>query len=129
MAPEIQRTNSPFGAAPTFCAIALPSLKIISVGMIQCPLARDVWALIDVDLGHLHLVAKLRAISSSAGPIRRQGLHHPPQKSTTTGSVAFSTSELKLASVTLWVVISIIPLRVSQEVKNGDRPTSSSDPL
>jgi hypothetical protein len=31
----------------------------------------------------------------------RQGPHHSAQKSTTTGPVAFNTSESKLASVTL----------------------------
>src|SRR6476661_5145007 len=41
------------------------------------------------------------AISSSAGPIMRQGPHHSAQKSTTTGSADFKTSDSKLASDTL----------------------------
>src|SRR4051812_1029091 len=45
------------------------------------------------------------AISSSAGPIMRQGPHHSAQKSTTTGSADFSTSWSKLVSVTFMVAI------------------------
>src|SRR6185437_14304052 len=41
------------------------------------------------------------AISSSAGAIMRQGPHHSAQKSTTTGSDDFNTSDSKLASDTL----------------------------
>src|SRR5437016_2354797 len=41
------------------------------------------------------------AISSSAGAIMRQGPHHSAQKSTTTGSVAFNTSDSNVASETL----------------------------
>ncbi len=44
-------------------------------------------------------------ISSSAGPIARQGPHHSAQKSTTTGSADCSTSCSKLASVTFTVAI------------------------
>src|SRR6266436_3889156 len=40
-------------------------------------------------------------ISSSAGPIIRQGPHHSAQKSTTTGPVAFNTSDSKVVSETL----------------------------
>src|SRR4051812_50094174 len=40
------------------------------------------------------------AISSSAGPIMRQGPHHSAQKSTTTGSAHFSTSFSKSESET-----------------------------
>src|SRR5262249_58563374 len=49
----------------------------------------------------LTLPLSVPAISSSAGAIMRQGPHHSAQKSTTTGSVAFSTSESKVASETL----------------------------
>src|SRR5258708_10763707 len=40
-------------------------------------------------------------ISSSAGAIIRQGPHHSAQKSTTTGSVAFNTSDSNVVSDTL----------------------------
>src|ERR1700704_539066 len=43
------------------------------------------------------------AISSSAGPIILHGPHHSAQKSTTTGPLDPTTSDLKLASVTLTV--------------------------
>jgi len=41
------------------------------------------------------------AISSSAGAIIRHGPHHSAQKSTTTGSADFRTSDSKVASETL----------------------------
>src|SRR5262245_2966417 len=41
------------------------------------------------------------AISSSAGAIMRQGPHHSAQKSTTTGPVAFNTSDSNVVSDTL----------------------------
>src|SRR5258708_20864814 len=41
------------------------------------------------------------AISSSAGAIMRQVPHHSAQKSTTTGPVAFNTSDSKVVSETL----------------------------
>src|SRR5262249_58374246 len=41
------------------------------------------------------------AISSSAGAIMRQGPHQSAQKSTTTGPVAFNTSDSKVVSETL----------------------------
>src|SRR5208283_2236929 len=47
------------------------------------------------------------AISSSAGPIILQGPHHSAQKSTTTGPLDPTTSDLKLASVTLTVDMAI----------------------
>ncbi|MEA2926141.1 MAG: hypothetical protein QOD25_3263, partial [Alphaproteobacteria bacterium] len=40
------------------------------------------------------------AISSSAGAIILQGPHHSAQKSTTTGPVAFNTSDSKVVSET-----------------------------
>src|SRR5262245_46586502 len=49
----------------------------------------------------LTLPLSVPAISSSAGAIMRHGPHHSAQKSTTTGSVAFNTSESKVASETL----------------------------
>src|SRR5436305_4984860 len=47
------------------------------------------------------------AISSSAGAIIRQGPHHSAQKSTTTGSVAFNTSDSNVASETLPTAMAI----------------------
>src|SRR3974377_717886 len=41
------------------------------------------------------------AISSSAGAMLRQGPHHSAQKSTTTGLVAFNTSDSNVLSETL----------------------------
>src|SRR3981081_4530034 len=46
------------------------------------------------------------AISSRAGPIILHGPHHSAQKSTTTGPLDPTTSDLKLASVTLTVDMS-----------------------
>jgi hypothetical protein len=57
------------------------------------------------------------AISSRAGPIILHGPHHSAQKSTTTGPPAPTTSDLKLASVTLTVDISF-----SRELWRGTIP-------
>src|SRR5437868_15473220 len=55
-------------------------------------------------LATVTLPAMSLASSSSAGPISLQGPHHSAQKSTSTGSFAFSTSASKLASVTAVVI-------------------------
>src|SRR5262245_46639433 len=55
----------------------------------------------------LTLLLSVPAISSRAGAIIRQGPHHSAQKSTTTGPVAFSTSDSKVASETLPTAIGV----------------------
>src|SRR5471032_3082911 len=69
------------------------------------------------------------AISSSAGAIMRQGPHHSAQKSTTTGSADFNTSDSKLASDVLPTVMGL-PLagRIALSVKAGtyERPQQAS---
>src|SRR6478672_9113502 len=47
------------------------------------------------------------AISSSEGAIIRHGPHHSAQKSTTTGSLDFSTSESNVRSVTFAVDMTV----------------------
>src|SRR5437868_10670095 len=47
------------------------------------------------------------AMSSSAGPIMRQGPHHSAQKSTRTGVSDFRTSCSKEASVALTVIVGL----------------------
>src|SRR5262245_62967824 len=66
----------------------------------------------------LTLPLSVPAISSSAGAIMRQGPHHSAQKSTTTGSVAFSTSESKVASETLPTAMDI-PRLLSDTAADG----------
>src|SRR5262249_28829452 len=61
------------------------------------------------------------AISSSAGAIMRHGPHHSAQKSTTTGSADFNTSDSKLASDTLPTAMAITLL----SLKRGNRPQKS----
>src|SRR4249919_692309 len=55
----------------------------------------------------LTLSPSWHAISSNAGAIMRHGPHHSAQKSTTTGSADFNTSDSKLASDTLPTVMTI----------------------
>jgi len=96
----IHRDNSPLGAAPTFCAAALPSLNRMSVGIERMPslLATAGFSSI-LSLTTLTLPFISEAISSRAGAIMRHGPHHSAQKSTTTGSAELSTSCSKVASV------------------------------
>jgi hypothetical protein len=54
-------------------------------------------------------------ISSSAGAIIRQGPHHSAQKSTTTGLVAFNTSDSKVLSETLPTAMGITSLLIVEE--------------
>lgn len=99
-AAAIHRDNSPLGAAPTFCAAALPSLNRMSVGIDRMPslLATAGFSSM-LSLTTLTLPFISEAISSSAGAIMRHGPHHSAQKSTTTGSADLSTSCSKVASV------------------------------
>src|SRR5437868_5582096 len=97
-----------FGAAPTWREASSPPLKIISVGIDITPYLEAVCGFSStLSLTILTLSPIAPAISSSAGPIMRQGPHHSAQKSTTTGPVALSTSASKSASETLPTAIGI----------------------
>src|SRR5919204_3050672 len=91
-----------FGAGPIWREASWPALKIISVGIDWMPYLAAVCGFSStLSFTILTLPLSVPAISSSAGAIMRQGPHHSAQKSTTTGSVAFRTSESKVASETL----------------------------
>src|SRR4051794_10864682 len=97
-----------FGAAPTCREAISPPLKIIRVGIDITPYFEAVFGLSSTfSLTILTLSPIAPEISSSAGPIMRQGPHHSAQKSTTTGPVALSTSASKSASETLPTAIGI----------------------
>src|SRR5262245_53716809 len=79
-----------------------PSLKIISVGIDWMLYFAAVCGFSStLSLTILTFSPSDPAISSRAGAIIRQGPHHSAQKSTTTGLVAFNTSDSKVASETL----------------------------
>src|SRR2546421_12434815 len=91
-----------FGAAPIWREASWPALKIISVGIDWMPYLAAVCGFSStLSLTILTLPLSVPAISSSAGAIMRQGPHHSAQKSTTTGPVAFNTSDSKVVSETL----------------------------
>src|SRR5262245_10904399 len=91
-----------FGAAPIWREDMLPSLKIISVGIDWMLYFAAVCGFSSTfSLTILTFSPSEPAISSSAGAIIRQGPHHSAQKSTTTGLLAFNTSDSKVASETL----------------------------
>src|SRR3984885_10648212 len=91
-----------FGAAPTWRDASSPFLNIISVGIDMMPyFAATPGFSSTLSLTILTLPLSDLEISSSAGAIILQGPHHSAQKSTTTGSVAFSTSCSNVASVVL----------------------------
>src|SRR3979490_1886743 len=90
------------GAAPTWREASSPFLNSIRVGIDMMPYFCAVFGLSStLSFTILTLAPSVPAISSSAGPIMRQGPHHSAQKSTTTGPVAFSTSISKSTSLTL----------------------------
>src|SRR5215204_6304516 len=91
-----------FGAAPIWREDISPPLKIISVGIDWILYFAAVCGFSStLSLTILTFSPSEPAISSSAGAIIRQGPHHSAQKSTTTGLVAFRTSDSKVASETL----------------------------
>src|SRR5262245_56771725 len=91
-----------FGAAPIWREASWPPLKIISVGIDWMPYLAAVCGFSStLSLTIFTLPLSVPAISSRAGAIIRQGPHHSAQKSTTTGPVAFNTSDSKVASETL----------------------------
>src|SRR5215813_1770246 len=91
-----------FGAAPIWREAIWPFLKIISVGIDWMPYLAAVCGFSStLSLTIFTLPLSVPAISSSAGAIIRQGPHHSAQKSTTTGPVAFNTSDSKVVSETL----------------------------
>src|ERR1700741_2728646 len=97
-----------FGAAPTWREASSPFLNSISVGIDMMPYLAAVFGFSStLSLTILTLLPSWPAISSSAGAIIRQGPHHSAQKSTTTGSADFHTSDLKLASDTLPTVMTV----------------------
>src|SRR6476646_7963261 len=90
------------GAAPTWREESSPFLNIMRVGIDMMPYFCAVFGLSStLSFTILTLAPSVPAISSSAGPIMRQGPHHSAQKSTTTGSADFKTSDSNLASDTL----------------------------
>src|SRR2546423_15079499 len=90
------------GAAPICREAICPSLKIISVGIDWMPYFAAVCGFSStLSFTILTLAPSEPEISSSAGAIMRQGPHHSAQKSTTTGPVAFNTSDSKVVSETL----------------------------
>src|SRR5258705_12634137 len=90
------------GAAPTWREASSPFLNSIRVGIDMMPYFCAVFGLSStLSFTILTLAPRVPAISSSAGPIMRQGPHHSAQKSTTTGPIAFSTSVSKSTSLTL----------------------------
>src|SRR5258708_13234057 len=91
-----------FGAAPIWREAIWPFLKIINVGIDWMPYLAAVCGFSStLSLTIFTLPLSVPAISSSAGAIMRQGPHHSAQKSTTTGPVAFNTSDSKVVSETL----------------------------
>src|SRR6202163_3767020 len=103
MAPVIHCSSFCLGAAPTWRDAISPFLNSIRVGIDMTPYLDAVCGFSST-LSLTILTLPLRepaAISSSAGPIIRQGPHHSAQKSTTTAPLAFNTSESKSASETL----------------------------
>src|SRR6266852_2881718 len=62
------------------------------------------------------------AISSSAGAIIRQGPHHSAQKSTTTGLVAFNTSDSNVLSETLPTAMGITSSFFSEDDEPMNAP-------
>src|SRR6202165_4020683 len=97
------------GAAPTWREASSPFLNSIRVGIDMMPYFCAVFGLSStLSFTILTLAPSVPAISSSAGPIMRQGPHHSAQKSTTTGPVALSTSASKSASETLPTAIGIL---------------------
>src|SRR5262244_1052092 len=90
------------GAAPIWREAIWPFLKIISVGIDWMPYLAAVCGFSStLSLTIFTLPLSVPAISSSAGAIIRHGPHHSAQKSTTTGPVAFNTSDSKVVSETL----------------------------
>src|SRR3569833_2086323 len=99
---EIHCCSFCFGAAPPWREAICPSLNIIKVGIDMMPYCAATFGFSStLSLTILTLSPSWPAISSRAGAIMRHGPHHSAQKSTTTGSLAFSTSASKLASDTL----------------------------
>src|SRR5438128_7461397 len=98
----IQCSSFCFGAAPVWRDASSPFLKIIRVGIDMIPYFCAVAGFSStLSLTILTLPTIAPAISSSAGAIILHGPHHSAQKSTTTGSAAFSTSVSNVASDTL----------------------------
>src|SRR6516225_2268447 len=90
------------GAAPIWRDDIWPPLKIIKVGMDWMPYFAAVCGFSStLSLTTFTLGPSEPAISSSAGAMLRQGPHHSAQKSTTTGLVAFNTSDSNVLSETL----------------------------
>ena len=89
------------GRAPILVAATWPPLNRIIVGMPRTPYLRGVCGFSSI----LTLATVTRpsisvASSSRNGAIILQGPHHSAQKSTSTGSLAFSTTASKLVSLT-----------------------------
>src|SRR5258708_33862422 len=79
------------GAAPIWREDIWPSLKIIRVGIDWMPYFAAVCGFSStLSLTIFTFSPREPEISSSAGPIIRQGPHHSAQKATTTGQDAFN---------------------------------------
>jgi hypothetical protein len=91
--------------APTLVASALPSLKIINVGMLRIPnlgAVASFWSMLNLAI--LILPANSSAIYSITGAIILQGPHHSAQKSTKTGRSEPRTSASKESSETVKIL-------------------------
>src|ERR1700676_1158392 len=109
MAPVIHCSSFCLGAAPTWRDAISPFLNSIRVGIDMTPYLEAVCGFSStLSLTILTLPSSEPEISSSAGPIIRQGPHHSAQKSTTTAPVAFNTSDSKSASETLPTAMGMI---------------------
>src|SRR5579864_6166327 len=126
MAPVIHCSSFCLGAAPTWREAISPFLNSIRVGIDMTPYLEAVCGFSStLSLTILTLPLSEPAISSSAGPIIRQGPHHSAQKSTTTAPLAFNTSDSKSASETLPTAMGMTSLCLQRENRAGAaaRPT------
>src|SRR5207247_172404 len=91
---------TPLSTAPTICSFTWPSLMTRRVGMPRILKRAAVEPLASTSsLPTLTRPLYSSAIESMGGARARQGAHHAAQKSTSTGVLAFTTSDSKLVSV------------------------------
>src|SRR5215472_8716021 len=119
------------GAAPIWRDASWPFLKSIKVGIDWMPYLAAVCGFSStLSLTIFTLPSSVPAISSSAGAIIRHGPHHSAQKSTTTGLVAFNTSDSNVVSETLPTAMGIFPWLYGREVApTYERPGAASSRL
>src|ERR1044071_1855120 len=91
---------TPLSTAPTICSLNWPSLMTRSVGIPRISYRAAVEPLESTSsLPTFTRPLYSSAIESMVGDRARQGAHHAAQKSTSTGVLAFTTSDSKLVSV------------------------------